>query len=225
MLQPKEGKKKKSPNNRTIRTKLVAKMLKLVSYQELQIYIQQICDTGQESLALCSRERFDLVRTDVSPSPPTNTGTSWRLQVLVVVRLSRVTTLLRSGTRKSKPEDYPYCCMCRILSLLEQEWPGNVQRRRQYSIRHFRYGGKRCWYLYLKALVKARFLSVLRLASPRPVVASCRTELPFSFRVLCSNSRPGSEASDTTWGDLQPPELPFLLRTSPALKPARLFVP
>lgn len=32
-------KEKKSSNNRTIRTKLVAKMLKLVGYQELSIYI------------------------------------------------------------------------------------------------------------------------------------------------------------------------------------------
>lgn len=59
-----------------------------------------------------------------------------------------------------------------------------MQRRRQCSIRHFRYGEKRCWYLYLKALIKGRFPSVLRLASPRPEVASCRTELPFSFCAL-----------------------------------------
>lgn len=51
---------KKSPNNRTVRTKLVAKMLKLVSYQELSIYIRQICDPGRDSLALCFRARFDL---------------------------------------------------------------------------------------------------------------------------------------------------------------------
>lgn len=44
LLQPKEG--KKSPQ--TIRAKLVAKTLKLVSYQELSIYIQENCDTGQE---------------------------------------------------------------------------------------------------------------------------------------------------------------------------------
>lgn len=44
VLQPKEG--KKSPNNQTIGTKLVAKTLKLVGYQELSIYIQQNCDTG-----------------------------------------------------------------------------------------------------------------------------------------------------------------------------------
>lgn len=47
-------------------------MLKLVGYQELSIYIQQYCYTGQESLALCLRAHFDLfwVRTDVSSSPP-----------------------------------------------------------------------------------------------------------------------------------------------------------
>lgn len=58
VLQPQEG--KKSPNNQTIRTKLVAKMLKLVSYQELPIYSQQNCDTGQEPPAVCLRARFDL---------------------------------------------------------------------------------------------------------------------------------------------------------------------
>lgn len=42
------------------------------------------------------------MKTDVSPSPSINTGTSKRLQVLVVVRLSSVTSLLRSRTRKSK---------------------------------------------------------------------------------------------------------------------------
>lgn len=58
MLQPKEG--KKSPNNQTIGTKLVAKMLKSVGYQDLSISIQQNCGTGWESLALCLRAHFDL---------------------------------------------------------------------------------------------------------------------------------------------------------------------
>lgn len=51
---------KKEKNAQTIRTKLVAKMLKLVRYQELPIYIQQNCDTGQEPPAVCLRARFDL---------------------------------------------------------------------------------------------------------------------------------------------------------------------
>lgn len=51
---------KKEKNAQTIRTKLVAKMLKLVRYQELPVYIQQNCDTGQEPPAVCLRARFDL---------------------------------------------------------------------------------------------------------------------------------------------------------------------